>query len=195
VVSAARKRRKVFTYDVNFLNVQHSTRQMCHSESRQKSAKLPQRITPGNFIFRTTANSQMRCQFLRRGRAPTMTVSSTGEAAAGIGNPRSSRVRPASVSTSTLKEELAHYAPSAFECAVSIVWDAPAFRRSKAVTHRGDFDAEAPQYFSRQEAGYFRPQPTNRAVCPYVVETLGCAARRRCCLCRFSSRLTGEESV
>ena len=155
---------------VNFLNVQTAMRQKLPFGIAQIGKAFRNEITPGNFIFRTREFEQMEMQYFVHKEEDQKWMDYWKEKRLewyknlGI-NPAKLKFHEHS------KEELAHYAKTAFD----VQYEFPfGWNEIEGIHNRTDFDLTRHQEFSGKSLAYFDEQSKSRVV-PYIIETsAGC---------------------
>jgi glycyl-tRNA synthetase len=151
---------------VNFLNVQAASRRKLPFGIAQIGKAFRNEITPGNFIFRTREFEQMEMQFFVRKAEDQKWMDHWKEkriqwyADLGI---RKEKLRFHEHG----KDELAHYAKSAFD----IQYEYPfGWQELEGIHNRTDFDLGRHTEYSGKNLSYFDEQSGERFL-PYIIET------------------------
>jgi len=151
---------------VNYLNVLNASRQKIPFGIAQIGKAFRNEITPGNFTFRTREFEQMEMQFFVK----------PGEDEGWFEEWRAARMqwhKDLGITPEKLrfhqhaKDELAHYAKSAFD----IEYEFPfGWQEFEGIHNRTDFDLSRHQEYSGKKLDYLDPATKERFV-PYIIET------------------------
>lgn len=154
----------------NFINVQKSSRQKIPFGIGQIGKAFRNEITPGNFIFRTREFEQMEMQYFVHPEQDQKWMDYWKEN-------RMTWYVDLGIDKDKLvfhehgKDELAHYAKTAFD----IVYEFPfGWQELEGIHNRTDFDLKQHINYSGKDLSYFNEATRDRFV-PYIIETsAGC---------------------
>ncbi len=155
---------------VNFHNVRESARKKIPFGIAQIGKAFRNEVTPGNFIFRTREFEQMEMQYFVRPMEDEQWFEYWKEE-------RMQWYSRLGIQKKNLrfhahgKDELAHYAKSAFD----IEYEFPfGWQEIEGIHNRTDFDLQRHQEYSSKDMRYFDDETKDKFL-PYIIETsIGC---------------------
>ena len=155
---------------VNFHNVRESARKKIPFGIAQIGKAFRNEVTPGNFIFRTREFEQMEMQYFVRPMEDEQWFEYWKEE-------RMQWYSRLGIQKENLrfhahgKDELAHYAKSAFD----IEYEFPfGWQEIEGIHNRTDFDLQRHQEYSSKDMRYFDDETKDKFL-PYIIETsIGC---------------------